>query len=171
MTNINTKAATVLGLSLIIGLSALGFLVQQMAVKFKEYERVVAVKGLSEREVVADTVIWPQFTVADNQLSSLFATVDQQTQLITQFLVEKGVDRAAISLSAPAVIDKKAQQYGEDRAEFRYLATQTLTVYSKQVDQVRKIISEIGQLGKQGVVFNQDALNLASPGSMPSNQT
>lgn len=90
MTNINTKAATVLGLSLIIGLSALGFLVQQMAVKFKEYERVVAVKGLSEREVVADTVIWPiQFTVADNQLSSLFATVDQQTQLITQFLVEK----------------------------------------------------------------------------------
>lgn len=45
MTNINTKAATVLGLSLIIGLSALGFLVQQMAVKFKEYERVVAVKG------------------------------------------------------------------------------------------------------------------------------
>ncbi|CSA04481.1 Uncharacterised protein [Vibrio cholerae] len=32
MTNINTKAATVLGLSLIIGLSALGFLVQQMAV-------------------------------------------------------------------------------------------------------------------------------------------
>lgn len=57
MTNINTKAATVLGLSLIIGLSALGFLVQQMAVKFKEYERVVAVKGLSEREVVADTVI------------------------------------------------------------------------------------------------------------------
>lgn len=159
MTNINTKAATVLGLSLIIGLSALGFLVQQMAVKFKEYERVVAVKGLSEREVVADTVIWPiQFTVADNQLSSLFATVDQQTQLITQFLVEKAWIAQRFP-SAPAVIDKKAQQYGEDRAEFRYLATQTLTVYSKQVDQVRKIISEIGQLGKQGVVFNQDPYN------------
>ncbi|MCX9563370.1 hypothetical protein IG518_12680, partial [Vibrio cholerae] len=53
MTNMNTKAATVLGLSLIIGLATLGFLVQQMAVKFKEYERVVTVKGLSEREVVA----------------------------------------------------------------------------------------------------------------------
>ncbi|CSB66659.1 periplasmic protein [Vibrio cholerae] len=50
MTNINTKAATVLGLSLIIGLSALGFLVQQMAVKFKEYERVVAGGG-GERAV------------------------------------------------------------------------------------------------------------------------
>ncbi|MEI2564670.1 SIMPL domain-containing protein [Vibrio metoecus] len=160
MTNMNTKTASVLGLSLIIGLAALGFLVQQMAVKFKEYERVVTVKGLSEREVVADTVIWPiQFTVADNQLSSLFETVDQQTQLITHFLVEKGIDRTAISLSAPAVVDKKAQQYGEDRSEFRYLATQTLTVYSKKVDLVRNIISEIGQLGKQGVVFNQDPYN------------
>ncbi|MGL4381489.1 MAG: SIMPL domain-containing protein [Vibrio sp.] len=160
MTNLNTKAASVLGLSLIIGLATLGFLVQQMAVKFKEYERVVTVKGLSEREVLADTVIWPiQFSVADNQLATLFNTVDQQTQLITQYLVQQGIDRNAISLSAPAVIDKKAQQYGEDRAEFRYLATQTLTVYSKQVEKVRNIVSDIGQLGKQGVVFNQDPYN------------
>ncbi len=35
MTNINTKAATVLGLSLIIGLSALGFLVQQWRLSLK----------------------------------------------------------------------------------------------------------------------------------------
>ncbi|QIL86786.1 SIMPL domain-containing protein (plasmid) [Vibrio sp. HDW18] len=160
MTNINTKAASVLGLSLIIGLATLGFLVQQMAVKFKEYERVVTVKGLSEREVLADTVIWPiQFSVADNQLATLFDTVDQQTQLITQYLVQQGIDRNAISLSAPAVIDKKAQQYAEDRAEFRYLATQTITVYSKQVEKVRNIVSDIGQLGKQGVVFNQDPYN------------
>ncbi|MDE1513962.1 MULTISPECIES: SIMPL domain-containing protein [Vibrio] len=160
MTNLNTKAASVLGLSLIIGLATLGFLVQQMAVKFKEYERVVTVKGLSEREVLADTVIWPiQFSVADNQLATLFNTVDQQTQLITQYLVQQGIDRNAISLSAPAVIDKKAQQYGEDRAEFRYLATQTITVYSKQVEKVRNIVSDIGQLGKQGVVFNQDPYN------------
>ncbi|MGL5652858.1 MAG: SIMPL domain-containing protein [Vibrio sp.] len=160
MTNLNTKAASVLGLSLIIGLATLGFLVQQMAVKFKEYERVVTVKGLSEREVLADTVIWPiQFSVADNQLATLFDTVDQQTQLITQYLVQQGIDRNAISLSAPAVIDKKAQQYGEDRAEFRYLATQTITVYSKQVEKVRNIVSDIGQLGKQGVVFNQDPYN------------
>lgn len=160
MTNLTTKSASVLGVCLIIGLSALGFLVQQMAVKFKEYERVVTVKGLSEREVIADTVIWPiQFTVADNQLSSLFTTIDQQTQLITQFLVEKGISPNAMSLSSPAVTDKKAQQYGEDRSEFRYFATQTLTVYSKQVEQVRSIISEIGQLGKQGVVLNQDPYN------------
>ncbi|QSA20859.1 SIMPL domain-containing protein, partial [Vibrio furnissii] len=43
--------------------------------------------------------------------------------------------------------------------EYRYLATQTLTVYSTHVDLVRQAISQIGQLGKQGIVFNQDNYN------------
>ena len=46
-----SKAATILGFSLMLGLAALGFLVRQMAAKFKEYERVVNVKGLAEQEV------------------------------------------------------------------------------------------------------------------------
>lgn len=153
-----SKAATILGFSLMLGLAALGFLVQQMAVKFKEYERVVNVKGLAEQEVAADTVIWPiQFTVADNQVGSLFETLEQQSGLITAFLQQSGVEASAISRAAPNVIDKKAQQYGEgDRAEFRYIASQTLTVYSKDVAKIRGLISAIGQLGRQGIVFNQD---------------
>ena len=141
-----SKAATILGFSLMLGLAALGFLVQQMAVKFKEYERVVNVKGLAEQEVAADTVIWPiQFTVADNQLGSLFETLEQQSGLITAFLQQGGVEASAISRAAPNVIDKKAQQYGEgDRAEFRYIASQTLTVYSKDVAKIRGLISAIG---------------------------
>lgn len=79
---------------------------------------------------------------------------------MTQFLAQQGIDTQSISISAPAVIDKKAQQYGgEARIEYRYLATQTLTVYSTHVDLVRQAISQIGQLGKQGIVFNQDNYN------------
>ncbi len=40
--------------------------------------------------------------------------------------------------------------------QYRYLATQTITVFSTQVDAVRQAISQIGRLGKQGIVFNQD---------------
>jgi len=150
--------AWVLGLSLVIGLGILGFFVQKTAMKFKEYERVVTVKGLSEREVAADTVIWPiQFTLADNDLPTLFTTLEQQSQRVVDFLAKQGIEKSAISFSSPAVIDKKAQQYGGDtQVEFRYLATQTLTVYSSQVELVRQAISQLGQLGKQGIVFNQD---------------
>lgn len=161
MTQLNTKSALTMGISILLGLGLLGYFVEQAAVKFKEYDRIVTVKGLSEREVPADTVIWPiQFTVADNELPTLFTTLDAQTQQVMQFLAQQGIDTQSISISAPAVIDKKAQQYGgEARIEYRYLATQTLTVYSTHVDLVRQAISQIGQLGKQGIVFNQDNYN------------
>ncbi|EPF9725813.1 SIMPL domain-containing protein [Vibrio fluvialis] len=161
MTQLNTKSALTMGISILLGLGLLGYFVEQAAVKFKEYDRIVTVKGLSEREVPADTVIWPiQFTLADNELPPLFTTLDAQTQQVMQFLAQQGIDTQSISISAPAVIDKKAQQYGgEARIEYRYLATQTITVYSTHVDLVRQAISQIGQLGKQGIVFNQDNYN------------
>ena len=46
----NFKGAFVLGLFIFLGLAALGHLLGLSAIKFKEYERSVTVKGLSERE-------------------------------------------------------------------------------------------------------------------------
>ncbi len=158
MEKISNKASIWLGLCLIIGLGVLGFFIQQTAVKYKAYERVVTVKGLSEREYPADTVIWPiQFTVASNDMGAMFDYIDQQTRLILDFLTAKGLTDKNISLSSPSVIDRKAQQYGgEQDIEYRYLASRTVTVYSQNINVVRAAINEIGELGKQGVILNQD---------------
>ncbi|MDT8311541.1 MAG: hypothetical protein RQ732_08865 [Methylophaga sp.] len=51
--------AWILGISLIIGLSALGFLLGKALLDMKQLERSVTVKGLSEHEYPADIVIWP----------------------------------------------------------------------------------------------------------------
>lgn len=104
---------------------------------------------------MADVVIWPiQFVVADNDLQSLYKTIDEGTTKIKTFLSENGIDSSDITFAAPAITDKSAQQWGSDnRAEFRYTATQTVTVYSKQVDQVRSVMSELSALGKQGIVL------------------
>ncbi|PFG45314.1 hypothetical protein ATG66_3596 [Vibrio sp. ES.051] len=158
MERVSNKAALWIGLSLILGLGILGYFIQQTAVKYRAYERVVTVKGLSEREYPADTVIWPiQFTLASNDMGTMFDDIDQQTRLILDFLSVKGLPETSVSLSSPAVIDRKAQQYGgEQDIEFRYLASRTVTVYSQSVDVVRAAINEIGELGKQGVLLNQD---------------
>ncbi|NAX21968.1 SIMPL domain-containing protein [Vibrio sp. V39_P1S14PM300] len=154
----DNRTALILGISLILGLAVLGYFVQQTALSYRGFERIVTVKGLAEKEYPADTVIWPiQFSVAGNDLPELFATLDKQSQAINAFLVLQGIDKTGISFSSPTVIDKKAQQYGgESSIEFRYLASQTMTVYSQQVDLVRQAITKLGELGKQGIVFNQD---------------
>ena len=152
----NTLSAFLLGASIFLGLSVLGYLLAGAAIHFKEYERSVTVKGLSERELPADIVIWPiVFTEASNDLGSLYASIDTSTKKIRDFLVAKGIDSSEITASTPSITDKLAQQYNNNmtKAEFRYTAIQTVTVYSSKVDLVRKVMTELAELGKQGIAF------------------
>jgi len=156
--NSNKTSSIVIGICLIIGLSSLGYLLGDAAIRFKEYERKVTVKGLSEREFKADIVIWPiQFSTASNNLEEMYQSIDSSTEKIKAFLISEGVEEAAISYSSPAITDKSAQQYGsQNRAEFRYTASQTVTVYSENIEVVRSVMGKMSNLGKQGIVFTGD---------------
>ena len=152
----SVSSGLLLGLSIFFGLACLGYLLGKAALDVKELERRITVKGLSEREYPADIVIWPiQFTTAGNDLGSLYETIDDNSQRIKSFLIQKGARPDEITVSAPAITDKSAQQYGNNaRAEFRYTALQTVTVYSSDVDKIRGMMNSLSELGKQGIVFN-----------------
>jgi hypothetical protein len=121
-------------------------------------ERTVRVKGLAEHEYPADVVIWPiRFITADNNLQNLYRTVEANTGKIKAFLQKHGIKEQDISTNPPAVTDKTAQSYGDgDRIKFRYSATQTITVYSHEIELVRLAMRDLGDLGKQGIVFSSD---------------
>lgn len=144
-----------LGVFVFLGLIGLGYLLGNAAIKVKEYERTVTAKGLSEREYDADIVIWPiQFTEASNDLADLYNNIEAATREIQSFLAGRGVEPADITFSSPLITDKSAQQYGDGRrAEFRYTALQTVTVYSKNVKGVRSLMGSLSELGKKGIVF------------------
>ena len=157
MSEKNTAGAFLLGLFVCAGLLGLGYVLGSSAIQFKEYERTVTVKGLSEREVDADIVIWPiQFTEASKELGALYVALDASTGKIKTFLQANGIAAEDITVSAPAITDKSAQQYGNNgAAAFRYAAQQTVTVYSKQIAAVREVMSKLSELGKQGVVITR----------------
>jgi hypothetical protein len=154
MTENNKTASFVLGLAIFLGLLALGYLLGNAAIRFKEYERTVTVKGLSEREVDADIVIWPiQFTAASNDLTELYSAIEASTTRIRGFLESNGFTADEITVAAPTITDKSAQQYGDNRAEFRYAAVQSVTVYSDRIAIARDVMARLSGLGKQGIVF------------------
>ena len=158
MNRTNLSPAIIAGLSFIAGLALLGFLLANALVAFKTMERTVTVKGLSEREVAADIVIWPiTFTAADNDLAGLYNAIDHTKEQIAAFLFARGVEQEELSFSLPAITDKSAQQYDSGQArDFRYTAVQTVTVYSAKVDQVRGIMNQLSALGKSGIAFKGD---------------
>ena len=151
----NKSSALVLGIFLFLGLTMLGYLLGNSAIKFKEYERSVVVKGLSEREYGADIVIWPiQFTKAGNNIEKLYGSIERSTKRIIEFLEKNGISQEEISFTTPSITDKSAQRYGnQEKAEFRYTAIQTVTVYSNNIESVRNVMRLLSDLGKQGIVF------------------
>ncbi|MDW3095617.1 MAG: SIMPL domain-containing protein [Gammaproteobacteria bacterium] len=152
----NNSSAFILGFFIFLGLALLGYFLSTAAIDFKQYDRSVTVKGLSEREFKADIVIWPiEFTLADNDLERLYRTIDDYTFKIKSFLEVNNVRPDEISFSSPAITDKTAQQYGGGPApQYRYSAIQTVTVYSKHIDAVRGVMGRLSELGKQGIVFS-----------------
>lgn len=152
---LNKYNALTLGVFIFLGLSSLGYLLGHAAITFKEYERTVTVKGLAENEYPADIVIWPiQFTVANNDLTGLYSAIENSTFKIRTFLQQQGIDATEISLSVPIITDKSAQRYNNSAPpEFRYSAVQTVTVYSTNIKLIRSVMSDLAQLGKQGIAF------------------
>jgi hypothetical protein len=150
----NFRNGFVLGLFICVGLSVLGYTLGSSAIRFKEYERTVTVKGLSEQEQPADIAIWPiQFTRADNDLTLLYARLEADANDIRAFLKDAGFEDGEITVSPPAVTDKLAQSY-ESHVQFRYGATQTITVYTGKVEAVRKANNRLAELGRKGIAFS-----------------
>jgi hypothetical protein len=120
-------------------------------------DRSVTVKGLAESEYPADIVIWPiQYTSASNDLEALYQEIETQNTKIVDFLKNKDIEAQEIALGTPKITDKLAQQYGggED-SKFRYMAVQTITVYSSKIDAIRNVMPQLSELGKTGIAFSQ----------------
>jgi hypothetical protein len=152
----NKISALLVGAFLFAGLTSLGILLGNALIEFKQYERTVTVKGLSEREFEADIVIWPiQFTEASNNLQDLYVSIDAIKTTILNFLTANGISADEISFAPPAVTDKSAQQYTtQAKADFRYTALQTVTVYSANIRGVQQVMNKLSELGKKGIVFS-----------------
>lgn len=155
MTEQHKTASLILGLSIFLGLLGLGYLLGHAAIQFKEYERSVTVKGLSEHEYDADIVLWPiQFTAASNDIAGLYSVIEASTGSIRGFLEANGFAPEEISVASPTITDKLAQQYGDgSKAEFRYTANQIVTVYSGKIATARAVMTKLPELGKQGIVL------------------
>ena len=134
----------VLGLFVYFGLDALG-----------SRERVVAVRGLAEREVKADRVIWPVvYKTTGNDLPALYSQLNDVSGRIRRFLEQNGIPKADITTGAPEIVDLYADRYNTNRPSDRYNVTLVTTVVTAKVDQARSLMSRMGELLKSGIAIS-----------------
>ena len=127
-----------------VGLLLLGIMVKGGINNFVNKDRVVSVKGLAEMEVPADKVVWPLvYKDIGNDPALLYANMEKKN----------GIEKEEISIAPPEVIDMQAERYVDRNVAYRYNATSVITVTSKNVDRVRKLMSGQAELLKQGIAI------------------
>lgn len=146
------------GLCIMTGLIILGAMFPISAKVFKSYDRTVNVKGLCEREVAADKVIWPVvLKVSGNDIDALYRDVNRQNETVRQFLLAGGIKEEEISLSITSS-DKYTLEYSNDRA-YRYILTSVVTVCTENVDAVVTLRSHKSDLFAKGIMIVEDDWN------------
>ena len=145
------KNVIYLGAAFVLGMLVLGGALVCMVDNLESYDRCVTVKGLCEKEVMADKVIWPiVYKQAGNDLSELYSRVKYMNYVIVKFLKDAGVADDEITTNAPSILDTQTNLYGE-RKEYRYIVTAGVTVCSEKVELMVKLQTEQAKLYEKGI--------------------
>ncbi len=144
--------------SLILGLSvvALGAFIYAGIVKVVNKDRQVVVRGLAEREVMADKVTWPLvFKITGNDLTEVYTQINSKNSTVVKFLTDNGIRSNEISVNTPAIYDRDAQSYRSEAA-FRYTMTQVVIVSSSNVARVVELMQKQTELIRLGITLSED---------------
>ncbi|MDH2295980.1 SIMPL domain-containing protein [Cobetia sp. 1AS1] len=153
----NIISSAVLGGLLAVGMVWSGSYLKQAAQVWVSSSRVVAVKGLAEREVKADLALWPlHFSVNANQLTGLHEALANDERKIRAFLTARGFPADQVSVTSPQVTDLYANSYNAQRPDERYRAEATVLVRSPKVDLVKQSTSLTGELVREGILLSAD---------------
>ena len=144
------------GWGMVVGALVLGVSIILAVSNLKSYDRTVTVKGLCEKEVKADKVIYPlAFKVAGNNLESLYASVAEKNAVILDFLKSYGFEDDEITVSLPQVSDRDAEGYTQ--RSMRYIITSVITVYSTKVDNSLEMREGLADLHTKGITLIADS--------------
>jgi len=143
------------GLFIGLGIFLGAILLKSGFTSIQDSERVISVKGLSEKEVSANKVIWPiLFKEVNNDLLALYNDIEKNNAKVLNFLKSNGINENEIAVSPPDILDFQTERYIPQDVRYRYNGTSIITVASSDVDKVRALIPQIASLIKEGIAVS-----------------
>jgi hypothetical protein len=154
----NNQGILALALALVaIGLALCGWFVGQGFVHGRTADRFVTVKGVAERDLLADIALWPiQFAATADELDRAQAQIRESRHKVLDFLAGHSIEPAAVQVHRLSVQDLYANAYRSGPVQSRFIIQQTLMVRSSEAERIEKASQEIGELVDAGVVLSSD---------------
>ena len=129
-----------MGASIVLAALVLGIFMVCTVKTLKSYDDTVKVRGLCEKEVSADRVVWRiSYGEKANDLADLRNTIRKNNDIIVKQLRDAGFSEEEIKVGNAGYEDRYSWASNPNQIPFRYNANQTVTVFTKNLDLVRKL--------------------------------
>lgn len=128
-------------LSLLLGLTFLGFFIYKGLKTFSDKDRIVTVKGLAEMKIAATSAsISVSFSISGDNIQEIIRQSESKKQLVINYLTSNGYSKNDIQLGNINIDDRQKYyeiqwQNGQQvRTKIdRYITRQSVTIQSKDV--------------------------------------
>lgn len=134
------KKNMIQGVSIVLAAFVLGLMLVCAVRTLKSFDDTVKVRGLCEKEVPADRVVWRiRYSEKDNSLADLRSTLQRNNNIIVSKLREAGFKDDEIKVGNASYDDRYTYANNVSQITFRYQVDQTVTVFTKNLELVRKL--------------------------------
>ena len=134
------KKNMIQGTAIVLAALVLGIFMVCTVKTLKSYDDTVKVRGLCEKEVPADRVVWRiNYNEKSNSLADLRAMVRDHNDVIVKKLRDGGFTDEEIKVGNANYEDRYTYASNTSTISFRYNVSQTVTVFTKNLDLVRKM--------------------------------
>jgi uncharacterized protein len=153
------RASAIFGAAFAAGLIGAGAFVAHGAVHAGSGDRIVTVKGVSERDVKADLASLPlSVSASSNAFEEAQQRVDRDLATLRRFLTEQGYAAGEVEVGRYSLHDGYVGVEVEDRPALRWTAMQSVSVRTGDVDRVNRTVRALNDLmrtGDIGVDYSQ----------------
>lgn len=112
--------------------------------------RIVSVRGLAEREVLADRVYFPiSYKLSGQDYREIVKNLDAQKEVVVNFLISKNLSKDDISFKLPEINENT---YNKELP--KYTVEYKLVIDSTKVKEAKDVMDNISELIKKGVQVN-----------------
>jgi hypothetical protein len=156
--SIRVRGVTVIvsALLLAVGIYAGGFFIGNGISNWNSGRRIIAVKGLSEREVPASVATWTVgYAATGNDLDAINRKLSESTKAVVAFLKGAGFDEKDMSVQPPALHDAtmEPREKGAPPPPERFRAEQSVLLRTAKVDLIKPALASASTLMTNGVLL------------------
>ena len=141
-----------------VGLLLLGLCIKGGIDNFTNKDRRVTVKGLAEKEVDADKVVWTLgLQESGDELKPIFASLDRKVKIIQNYLKEKGMEgKGDVTVSTFDITDNLANVWNDTPPRYNYSVSRSVYVTSNDTKFINELMAMSDELIDRDVILSSN---------------